>query len=619
MQGTTELLPLAPGREPSGRGGPRRSPLRRLADDLSRQLRAVGRSLSGLAPLEKAALRLPLCDAAHTWAAASLTQLGVDVHCSREELARIPAEGPVIFYANHPTGALDGLVMAALCGRARPDLKILASSKLLRLPQLAPLASMLLPLDLSGEDRAANGASLRLAVKHLRKGGALGIFPAGRVARWRAGAGLEEQTWTTLLSRLGEWRQREGSEGEAPRVRYIPLHVQASADPLFLSAACLHEGLATALLPRVLWRQRGSRVSLHVGEALREQHLDGLDHEQRTHCLRLYRESLARGRKQNAAVQDPANVKRQAPLAAGADPQDLMVALAALPQSRVLAREGKYSVYVLHGSECPLLLDEVTRRREESFRALGEGTGKARDTDRYDRQYEHLLLVDEEAQCLAGAYRARLVRPDEAAACGRSNLYTASLFRYDPEFFRQCGNALELGRAFVCLEYQREYAPLMLLWKGIAQLALLRGARALFGPASMGLNYRPQSVDLLWRHLRLRHWHAPLAALVQGRKPRALRGELPFARHMDYNCVNTVVRQMENGRGLPILFKHYLQLGGRIAAFHEDRAFGTLDALLVVDLLNAPEKQLRRFLGEDGMAALRDGMWHTCDCSNYGA
>ena len=56
MQGTTDLLPLAPGREPSGRGGPGRSPLRRLADDLNRQMRAFGRSLAGLAPLERAVL-----------------------------------------------------------------------------------------------------------------------------------------------------------------------------------------------------------------------------------------------------------------------------------------------------------------------------------------------------------------------------------------------------------------------------------------------------------------------------------------------------------------------------------------------------------------------------------
>lgn len=131
MQGTTDLLPLASGLEPSGRGGPGRSPLRRLADDLNRQMRAFGRSLAGLTPLERAALRLPVCDAPQSWAAASLTQLDVEVCCSGEDLARIPSEGPVIFYSNHPTGALDGLMMAALCGRSRPDLKILASSKLL--------------------------------------------------------------------------------------------------------------------------------------------------------------------------------------------------------------------------------------------------------------------------------------------------------------------------------------------------------------------------------------------------------------------------------------------------------------------------------------------------------
>ena len=116
-----------------------------------------------------------------------------------------------------------------------------------------------------------------------------------------------------------------------------------------------------------------------------------------------------------------------------------------------------------------------------------------------------------------------------------------------------------------------------------------------------------ESETLLWRHLRLRHWDAPLATLVRGKQPRNLREELPFAQHLDYKAVNNLVRQMEGGRNLPILFKHYLQLGGRIAAFHEDRTFGTLDALLVVDLLNAPDKQLRRYVGEEGMRKLRNG------------
>lgn len=169
--------------------------------------------------------------------------------------------------------------------------------------------------------------------------------------------------------------------------------------------------------------------------------------------------------------------------------------------------------------------------------------------------------MDEEGKNIAGSYRARVVRPEGTWQYDKKRLYTASLFEYEPEFFRQCGNALELGRAFVCPEYQRDYTPLLLLWKGIGQMALRNGVRTLFGPASIGLNYRPQSVDLLWRHLRLRHWDTPLASMVRGKQPRKLREELPFAQHLDYKSVNALVRQMEGGRTLPILFKHYLATG----------------------------------------------------------
>lgn len=104
-----------------------------------------------------------------------------------------------------------------------------------------------------------------------------------------------------------------------------------------------------------------------------------------------------------------------------------MVSLAALPEDRLLAREGRYAVYLVEGNESPLLLDELTRRREEAFRALGEGSGQSRDTDRYDPQYSHLLL-DEEGKSIAGSYRARVVRPDDTRRCSKKHLYTASLF-----------------------------------------------------------------------------------------------------------------------------------------------------------------------------------------------
>ncbi|RXE62083.1 GNAT family N-acetyltransferase, partial [Muribaculaceae bacterium Isolate-002 (NCI)] len=96
-----------------------------------------------------------------------------------------------------------------------------------------------------------------------------------------------------------------------------------------------------------------------------------------------------------------------------------MEVLAALPRNRRLAEDGRYAVYLLQGNESPLLLDALTRRREEAFRALGEGSGRERDQDRYDAHYEHLLLVDEKGRALAGAYRTRLVRPELARTYGR--------------------------------------------------------------------------------------------------------------------------------------------------------------------------------------------------------
>ncbi len=582
MPGNADILPLAPGRP--------------LVRSVGRLARAMARQLSGFARLEKMADILPQCGDPQTFATACLTALDVSPECLPGDLERIPAEGPVVLFANHPSGALEGLMLAALCGKARPDLKILASDVLLRIPQLAQLAPMLLPLNLSG-GASANAAVLRTAMTHLREGGALGIFPAGQVARWQFGRGIAEQPWSRLLSRLA------GRNVSIPGLSFVPLHMSVRQNPLFIAATALKENAGVALLPHTLFRQRGSTARMTVGEAIPADILTGLDHDQRTHCLGLCRSAL--GADHSAAV----HATHCEPLAPAATKMDIVVSLAALPENRLLAREGRYGVYLVEGNESHLLLNELTRKREEAFRALGEGSGQARDTDRYDAQYSHLLLLDEEGKSIAGSYRARVVRADATRLHDKKHLYTASLFNYEPEFFHQCGTALELGRAFVCPEYQRDYTPLLLLWKGIGQLALRNGVRTLFGPASIGLNYRQQSVDLLWRHLRLRHWDAPLAGLVRGRQPRKLREELPFAQHLDYKAVNALVRQMEGGRTLPILFKHYLQLGGRIAAFHEDRTFGTLDALLVVDLLNAPDKQLRRYVGEEGMRRLREGTW----------
>ena len=303
MPGSIEILSPAPQGAPLEPRRPRRL------------LRALARRFTALGRLQKAAEGLPRCGDAPAFAAACLAALDVRVRSEPHALERIPTQGPLLLYANHPTGALEGLVLLARCGRLRPDLKILTTATLASLPQLAPLAPRLLPLDLSpGAAGAANAAVLRAALRHLRRGGALGIFPAGKVARWSPGAGVREQPWSRLLGLLAA----------CPGTHCLPLRFTARVSPAFLLATQFSEALGTALLPHVLERQRGSLVHMRVGRPYKAESLRTLSHAQRTLCLRLLQESLV-----------PAPVAREravspAPLAAPVVQEDFMAALAAL-------------------------------------------------------------------------------------------------------------------------------------------------------------------------------------------------------------------------------------------------------------------------------------------------
>src|SRR3546814_19893845 len=76
-----------------------------------------------------------------------------------------------------------------------------------------------------------------------------------------------------------------------------------------------------------------------------------------------------------------------------------------------------------------LLLREIGRLRELTFRQVGEGTGRSRDLDAFDPHYQHIVVWDAAAMRIAGAYRVARCSQVLARA-GLTGLYTASLFRY---------------------------------------------------------------------------------------------------------------------------------------------------------------------------------------------
>jgi hypothetical protein len=77
------------------------------------------------------------------------------------------------------------------------------------------------------------------------------------------------------------------------------------------------------------------------------------------------------------------------------------------------------------------------------------------------------------------------------------------------------------------------------------------------------------------------------------------------ARLTSIEDLSAVVSSIEDdGKGVPVLLRHYLKLNARMAAFNIDPDFGgALDGLVVVDLRRSDPKLLQRFMGAEGWRA----------------
>ncbi|GAB4432391.1 MAG: 1-acyl-sn-glycerol-3-phosphate acyltransferase [Chloroflexi bacterium OHK40] len=109
-----------------------------------------------------------------------------------------PARGPLLVVANHP-GLLDAAALFAAI--PRNDLRVLAITRPF-LRALPGIAAHLIPV---GTTPAARTAALRMAARHLRSGGALLSFPAGRIEPdplRLPGAAASVAHWSTSVDTL---------------------------------------------------------------------------------------------------------------------------------------------------------------------------------------------------------------------------------------------------------------------------------------------------------------------------------------------------------------------------------------------------------------------------------
>lgn len=153
-------------------------------------------------------------------------------HVEVRGLENVPATGPLIVVANHPTGIADGVVLYGALAAVRPDLFIFANADALRvLPQLS---AVIAPVEWRPEKRTHRQNRETLAYAHaaFEAGRMAVIFPSGRLAK-RRWLSLHERPWMASAAMLAR-------KYDLP---VVPLHITARNSALFYLFDRIHPTL----------------------------------------------------------------------------------------------------------------------------------------------------------------------------------------------------------------------------------------------------------------------------------------------------------------------------------------------------------------------------------------
>jgi putative hemolysin len=562
-------------------------------------LAAMLEKFCGLTQLAKYYRQLESTSSSYEFTDQVLKFFNIGYHTLGKEITTIPNQGPTIVVANHPFGGLEGIIITHLLLQVRHDVKIMANGFLQRIPELNDIFIGVNPYEGSAATKQ-NLAPMRQAIRWLKQGGLLVIFPAGDVSRLRLSRlQITDNQWDITIAKLLRITKAD----------VIPLYFDGRNSLGFHFLSKLHPRVQTALLPRQLLNKRNRCISVWIGEKIpfsRFKHFQDETEIARYLQLRTYMLKTA-----STQLHEDSKTKKleitNVPVAEPIPAQLLEQEVKALPESQCLVKNNSQVVYYAEADQIPQLLQEIGRLREITFRAVGEGTGKSLDLELYDNYYLHLFIWNQEKSELVGAYRLGLT-DKIIKGYGKQGLYTYSLFRYSRSFLHTMNPALELGRSFIRQEYQRSFTPLLMLWKGIGQFVVRHPDYAyLFGPVTISNDYTSLSQQLLIDFLKFNNFNWQLGKYVKPRHPhrrqiRPIWRKTDIKNFQSLEGVSELVSLIEHdNKGVPILLRQYLKLGGCILGFNVDNQFNDcLDGLIMVDLRETDPKILQRYMDKEG-------------------
>ncbi len=538
-----------------------------------------------------------------------LKDIGISYHVPEGQLDRIPAEGGFITVSNHHYGSIDGMILSQVIGSRRPDYKILTTFFLSLIPSLR---DSFIPVDNFSSGGARSISGIRTALGHIADGKPLGLFPAGEVATWQKGKNRTSLGTGKVVEDI-PWAENIVKLVKKSGFLVIPIYFDGGNSRMFHLLGRIHPRLRTVRLIHEVFNKRGTTVKVRIGQPIPAAEIAGFDIPAlgkylRNRCYALEAQCIPAPVKADVTVQEPL---------ADPVPADVVRAEIGKLTDKMLFEVGDYRAYLLRTEDAPETMRELYRLREETFRAVGEGTGKPFDTDAYDAYYKQMILWHVPDGQIAGAYRLGFGPEIMKERGGVPGFYSSTLVRYGEKAAPLLSRSLELGRSFVVQKYQRDIHPLRLLLTGLAVCTLKCPEMEYYsGPVSIS-NEVPHFYKSLITHYLKRDFPFPDAGQVATPThpftPDFLRVDPEGLLQIpdgNIDLFDRLLSTLSDGKyRLPVLVRKYFSCSARLVLFNVDPDFSdSLDGLIFLKYSDFPQKTIRAILR--GLPdALQDEVW----------
>lgn len=499
----------------------------------------------------------------------------------------LQSPGAKILVSNHPYGSVDAMVIMEAADQSVAGEWKMVVNKILRNADRLNESIIIVDPFAKGAEKRSNLKSLKQMQLLLKAGGTLVLFPAGRVSGWSDSM----QAVCDL-----DWTDHPLVMALKYDAKLIFAHITGQNSNKFLKIPPKNITKRSIRLAKEVDIQQNRNITINHSISMTPKQLAKIEsYSNKSEILK----ALSYIGADKTEPLKPKEISTSAETEKHSE--DFHNKLT--DTTPLLCEQSDFSSFIIQGKDNPEIMQEIGRLREQTFQAIGAGSGNTVDLSPEDQYYHHIIVTDRTNGAIIGAYRVGFTQ-DIIKEQGIDGVYLNHIFNFDDSFFNKLSDSMELSRSFIIPSYQKSPQVLDLLWKSLGKVASQRKINNLFGSVTISADYTPLSQSIIVDTLdRYHSAETDLRDSVSNSSPftptttyHSMLADA-FAPH-GLNRLNAIIEDIESDyRPIPPLIRYYGSLGAKFLSFKVEPTFNdAIYCLLLLDLSAMPNRYKKRFL-----------------------